>query len=313
MTTPTAAHPTPPHHRMSRASAIRLALLACLWGSSFLFIKLALDGLSPVQIVLARMTPGALVLLAIVAVRHERLPREPTTWARITIAAIIANLIPYFLFGWGEQRVDSAIAGTLNSTTPLFTLAIAYATRTEPTITRQRAGGFLLGFVGAVLIVAPWNSAGGSTAGALACLAAALSYGVSYVYMRRYLTGRGTSSIALAAAQITTGALLLLITAPVLANQAVDLQPDVLASVLALGALGTGLAYLLNYRLIQDEGATTASTVTYLLPIVAVILGAIVLGEPITWNLVVGTGVVLAGVAISDGRFSRRHARPQAA
>src|SRR3954453_16619269 len=160
MTTPTAAHPTPPHHRMSRASAIRLAVLACLWGSSFLFIKVALDGLSPVQIVFTRMTAGALVLLTIVALRHERLPRDPTTWARIAVAAIIANLIPYFLFGWGEQRVDSALPGTLNSTTPLFTLAIAYTTPTERTIARQRAAGFLLGFLGAVLIVAPWNGTG---------------------------------------------------------------------------------------------------------------------------------------------------------
>ena len=100
-----------------------------------------------------------------------------------------------------------------------------------------------------------------------------------------------------------------------LADQAVDLQLDVVASVLALGALGTGLAYLLNYRLIQDEGATTASTVTYLLPIVAVILGAIVLGEPITWNLFAGTAIVLAGVAFSDSRLSsgRRKQRPQPA
>src|SRR3954452_5686252 len=295
---------------MSRASATRLALLACLWGSSFLFIKVALDGLSPIQIVLARMTTGALVLLAIVAARHEQLPRGRSTWAHIAVAAVVANLIPYFLFGWGEQRVDSAVAGTLNATTPLFTLAIAYATRTEPTITRQRVAGFLLGFLGAVLIIAPWNNKASSATGARACLAAAASYGVSYVYMRRYLAGRGTSPTALAAAQISVGALILLITAPVLVGQAVDLQLDVVASVLALGALGTGLAYLLNYRLIQDEGATTASTVTYLLPIVAVILGAIVLGEPITWNLVVGTVVVLAGVGISDGRLGGACERP---
>jgi drug/metabolite transporter (DMT)-like permease len=289
---------------MSRASAIRLALLALLWGSSFLFIKVALDGLSPIQIVLARMTAGAVVLLAIVAARHDQLPRIPTTWAHIAVAAVIANLIPYFLFGWGEQRVDSSVAGTLNATTPLFTLAIAFATRTEPTITRERVVGFLLGFFGAVLIVAPWNSTGSSAEGALACLAAALSYGISYVYMRRYLTNRGTTPIALAAAQISVGALMLIITAPVLADQAVDLQLDVVASVLALGALGTGLAYLLNYQLIHDEGATTASTVTYLLPIVAVILGAIVLGEPITWNLFAGTAIVLTGVAASDKRFT---------
>jgi EamA-like transporter family len=114
--------------------------------------------------------------------------------------------------------------------------------------------------------------------------------------MRRHLTNRGTTPIALAAAQIGVGALMLIITAPVLAAQAVDLHLDVVASV---------LAYLLNYHLIHDEGATTASTVTYLLPIVAVILGAIVLGEPITWNLFVGAAIVLAGVAASDRRFSR--------
>jgi drug/metabolite transporter (DMT)-like permease len=298
---------------MSRASAIRLGLLACLWGSSFLFIKVSLDGLSPIQIVLARMVAGALVLLAIIVVRREQLPRERMTWAHIVVAAFVGNLIPYFLFGWGEQRVDSAVAGTLNATTPLFTLAIAFGTRTETTITRERVAGFLLGFLGAVLIVAPWNSEGASATGAIACLAAAASYGVSYVYMRHFLTGRGTTPIALAASQITVGALILIITAPVLADQAVDLQLDVVASVLALGALGTGLAYLLNYRLIQDEGATTASTVTYLLPIVAVILGAIVLSEPITWNLFAGTAIVLAGVAISDSRLSsgRREQRPQ--
>src|SRR4051812_4393810 len=137
---------------MSRASAIRLALLACLWGSSFLFIKVALDGLSPTQIVLAPMTTGALVLVAVVPSRHEQLPRRRATWAHTAAAAVVANLIPYFLSGWGEHRVASAVAGTLNATTPLFPLAIAYATGTEATIPRQRVAGFLLGFLGAVLI-----------------------------------------------------------------------------------------------------------------------------------------------------------------
>jgi drug/metabolite transporter (DMT)-like permease len=190
---------------MSRASAIRLALLACLWGSSFLFIKVALEGLGPMQIVLARMLGGALVLLGIVGVRHERLPREPGTWAHIAVASLVGNLIPYFVFGWGEQRVDSAVAGTLNATTPLFTLVIAFATGTEATVTRERVAGFVIGFLGAVLIVGPWDTASTSLAGAIACLVAAASYGVSYVYMRRYLTGRGTTPIALAASQISIG------------------------------------------------------------------------------------------------------------
>jgi len=287
---------------MSRASAVRLATLALIWGSSFLFIKVSLDGLSPIQVVLVRMCTGALVLFLLVAIRGaDRLPRAPRIWAHIVVAALLANVVPYFLFAWGEERVDSAVAGTLNATTPLFTLALALTTRAEKMISAIRAAGLLLGFIGAVLIVSPWDaSLNGSATGAGACLAAATSYGISYVYMHRYLVGRHLSPITLATAQISVGALILVAAAPFVARQTVHLTPSVLASILALGGLGTGLAYVLNYRLIQDEGATAASTVTYLLPIVAVILGAIVLSEPITWNLFIGTVLVLAGIALSS-------------
>jgi len=203
---------------------------------------------------------------------------------------------------WGEKSVDSAVAGTLNATTPLFTIALALSTRTEAAVSATRAAGLVLGFIGAILIVAPWRSLGGSTTGALACLAAAGSYAISYVYMRRYLIGLGFSPLVLATAQIAVGALMLAAAGPLLARQTVDLTTPVVASVIALGGLGTGVAYILNYRLIQDEGATIASTVTYLLPLVAVILGVVVLSEAITWNLYVGTAVVLAGVALSDTR-----------
>ena len=287
---------------MRPGSPLRLGLLALLWGSSFLFIKIALDGLSPIQIVIARMCAGALVLCAFLAIRREGVPRQPSVWAHIVVASLVANIIPYFLFAWGEQRVDSAVAGALNTTTPLFTFALVLATRTETVASTARARGLLLGFLGALLIIAPWDSISGGIIGALACLGAATSYGVSYVYMRRYLSHRGLSPLTLATAQITVGALILAATGPLVARQDMHLTTAVAASVLALGVLGTGLAYILNYRLIQDEGATTASTVTYLLPIVAVILGAIVLAEPITWSLFAGTALVLAGVALSSKR-----------
>jgi drug/metabolite transporter (DMT)-like permease len=287
---------------MSDASAVRLGALALLWGSSFLFIKVSLEGLSPMQVVLARMCAGALVLCSFLAIRREPLPRHPAVWAQIAVAALMANIIPYFLFAWGEERVDSAVAGALNATTPLFTVVLAIATRTEAGVSATRAAGLLLGFLGAVLIVAPWSDLGGSVAGALACLAAATSYGISYVYMQRVLVGRGMGPLALATAQITAGALMLMLAAPLIARQETHLTTRVVASALALGVLGTGIAYVLNYRLIQDEGATAASTVTYLLPIVAVIVGAIVLSEPITWHLFVGGTIVLAGVAVSQKR-----------
>ena len=126
---------------MRRASVIRLALLACLWGASFLFIKVALRGLSPVQIVLGRLALGAAVLLVVVALRREPLPRSRTQWGHLAVAAVVANIIPYFLFGWGEQRISSALAGVLNATTPLFTLVFALATRTEPRTTAIRVAG----------------------------------------------------------------------------------------------------------------------------------------------------------------------------
>ena len=166
---------------MRRASVIRLTLLACLWGASFLFIKVALRGLSPVQIVLGRLALGAAVLLVVVALRREPLPRSRTQWGHLAVAAVVANIIPYFLFGWGEQRISSALAGVLNATTPLFTLVFALATRTEPRTTAIRVAGLLLGFAGALVVMAPWRSGigVGSLSGQAACLLAAASYGVA--------------------------------------------------------------------------------------------------------------------------------------
>ena len=191
------------------------------------------------------MAAGALVLLAIVAVRHEQLPRERQDLGahRRRVDRRQPDPVLPLRLGRGTRRLRRRRHPQRHH--PLFTLAIAFATRTETNITRGASPASCSASSALSCIVAPWNSAGGSTAGALACLAAALSYGVSYVYMRRYLTGRGTTPIALAASQISIGALILIVTAPVLADQAVDLQLDVVASVLALrGALGTGLAYL---------------------------------------------------------------------
>jgi drug/metabolite transporter (DMT)-like permease len=293
---------------MRRANVIRLVLLAGIWGASFLFIKVALRGLSPVQIVLGRLGLGAAVLLVVIALRREPLPRSRMAWGHLAVAAVVANIIPYFLFGWGEQRISSALAGVLNATTPLFTLVFALATRTEPRTTAIRVIGLLLGFVGALVVMAPWRAGigAGPLPGQVACLLAAASYGVAYVYMRRFLTGRGLPPLALAASQLTVATVLLALAAPVVARTPITLTGDVVASILALGALGTGIAYLLNYRLIADEGATAASTVTYLLPIVAVLLGILALGEPLTWNVVVGTALILAGVALAEGRIGQR-------
>ncbi|MGH8897330.1 MAG: DMT family transporter [Egibacteraceae bacterium] len=290
---------------MTTARTVRFRLLALLWGSNFLLIRAALEGFSPFAIVLARMLLAAAVLLAVIRVHRQRLPAGRQLWGHLAAAALIANVIPYFLFAWAEQTVPSHVAGTLNATTPLFTLGIAIASGQERRATPSRVVGLLLGFAGAVTVLAPWRQPGfaGSLAGEVACLVAAASYGLSYVYMRRHLTGRGLPALVLAASQLTAGSAMLVLFTPLLAADVLRLTPAVLGSVIALGTLGTGVAYILNYRLVQDEGATTASTVTYLLPVVAVVLGVAVLDEPATWSLLAGSAAVLLGVAVAEGRL----------
>jgi drug/metabolite transporter (DMT)-like permease len=291
---------------LARASVARLAVLALLWGSSFLWIKIAVGGLSPVQLVLARLALGALVLLVVIRARGLRLPDSAATWRHLAVAAVIANVIPYLLFAVGEQTVDSGLAGALNATTPLWAFGVGLAVRAERGASRRRIIGLVTGFVGALVILAPWRTGTtGSLYGSLACLAAAASYGVSYVYMGRYLTNRGLAPLVLSAAQLTAATGLVVLAMPVAGLQPVKLSGSVVAATLILGVLGTGVAYVLNYRLITDEGPTAASTVTYLLPIVAVVLGIVVRHEPATWHLLVGTVVVLTGIALAQSREHR--------
>jgi drug/metabolite transporter (DMT)-like permease len=217
----------------------------------------------------------------------------------LTVAALFANALPYTLFGVGEQYVASNVAGVLNATTPLWTLAVGLAVRHEQRLVPTQLFGLLIGFVGTVVILSPWQRAGAlHIGGALACLAAAASYGVSYVYMDRFLVGHDIPPLTLSAYQLVAATGLLGIATPVAGFPQVHLGPDVMAAIIVLGALGTGVAYVLNYRLITSEGSTTASTATYLLPVVSVLLGTAVVGEPITTSILIGSATVLGGVGV---------------
>jgi drug/metabolite transporter (DMT)-like permease len=286
----------------------RLYLLAVLWGSGFLFVKLALRGLSPVQVVLGQLTFGAVVLLLTLVVRRQPLPHLGSLWAHLAGMAVLANIAPYLLFSWSEQRISSGLAGVLSATTPLCTLILARAFGVG-CLTVARVLGLVLGLAGVVLLAAPWHDGhrAVSLAGVLAALGAAACYAGSYVYARRLLTNRGTTPLVLSAVQLTVGALLLGVVAPWIGRQPVTLSATVVLSVVALGVVSTGIAYVLNYRLIQDEGPTAASMTNYLTPVVAVLLGVMFVDERLSWNLAVGTAVVLLGVWIAErNRADRR-------
>jgi drug/metabolite transporter (DMT)-like permease len=278
-----------------------------LWGSGFLFVKLALRGLSPSQVVLGQLAFGALVLLIAVAIRRQSLPHASRQWVYLAGMTVLANIAPYLLFSWSEQRISSGLAGALSGTTPLLTLLLARAFGVGR-LTPPRVLGLALGLAGVVLLAAPWHdgSRAVSLAGVLAALGAAACYAGSYVYARLLLTNRGMEPLVLAAAQLTLGTVLLGAAVPWIGRQPMTLSSSVVLSVVALGVLSTGVAYVLNYRLIQDEGPTAASMTNYLTPVVAVLLGIAVVGERLTWNLIIGTAMILVGLWIAEHTSDER-------
>ena len=231
-------------------------------------------------------------------------PRDLRLWAHIAVAALFGNAVPYLLFAVAEQSVNSSTAGIINATTPLWTVVLALAVRHQKTVTAWQAAGLAVGFAGGLLIFSPWSAAGGLTsAGALECLAASVSYAVSYIYMDRFLARRGIGAVTLSACQLLAASVMLAVALAVTGARAPQFTAESVAAIAVLGILGTGIAYVLNYQIITSEGATIASTVTYLLPVIAIVLGVLVLSESVTALTLAGIALVLAGVALT-----RRHA-----
>lgn len=278
--------------------------LAAAWGSSFLFIKIGLEGLSPVQVVIGRMVIGALTLGLMCAITRHRLPAEPVVWAHLTVVTMLLCVIPFTLFAYAEQHVSSALASIYNATTPLMTMGVALVALPQERLTIDRLIGLLTGFAGVLIVLAPWRGLG--DAGALAqgaCLLATACYGMALVYLRRFVSPRGLAALPVATTQIGLGAVLLLFAAPVVATGTVAITGRVVVGVVALGAFGTGLAYVWNTNIVASWGATRASSVTYLTPLIGVALGALLLSEKISWNQPLGATVVVAGVIASRGRL----------
>ncbi|PWU45291.1 EamA family transporter [Micromonospora globispora] len=287
--------------------------LGVIWGSSFLFIKVGVTELHPVHLTLYRVATGALTLLVVLAVLRDRLPREPRVWAHLVVVAAFGVSLPFTLFGFGEQRVESMLAGIWNATTPLIVLPLAVLVFRTERLTVRRAVGLALGFAGVLVVLGVWEGVGGSHfTGQLMCLGAAACYGVAIPYQKKFIAGSSHSGLSLSAAQLLVATAQLAVVAPLVAGAPpapTGLSLRVVASVLALGALGTGLAFVINLRNIRLAGASTASTVTYLIPVFAVLVGAVVLGERMNWHQPVGALIVLLGVAVAQGVLARRRPR----
>jgi drug/metabolite transporter (DMT)-like permease len=279
----------------------RFVALTLIWGASFLFIKVGVEALAPLQVAFARMLFGVLTLVVIAVARREKLPREPRLWGHFFVTAALANAIPFTLFAYAEQHVTSALASIGNATVPLFTLLFALFVLPDERPTWRRGLGLGIGFVGVMVVLGAWRglAAGPDLGGMLLILVASACYGLSAVYMRRYLSSSGYSSLALSVGQLLAGLVELAIVLPFATRMPAHLPLRVLGAVFALGAFGTGIAYVFSYGLIKIAGATVASTVTYFIPIVSIAIGVVGLGEQLAWNAPVGALIIVGGALLS--------------
>jgi drug/metabolite transporter (DMT)-like permease len=309
VTAPTAPDRTDPPSAGLRQWLPGYLVLTVVWGSSFLFIKVGIQQLPPLYVSLGRVFAGALTLLVVLLASRARLPRDPRIWGHLLVVGAVGAAAPFTLFAYGEQRVSSALAGIWNAATPLVVLPVAGLVFRTERLTRAKVAGILLGFLGVLVVLGVWQGVGGvQLTGQLMCLGAACCYGVAIPYQRRFLSRPDISMIGVPAGQLIMAALVLLVTAPLVSGAPPALSSlgaDVVGSVLALGVLGTGLAFLFNYRVIRYAGATTSASVTYLLPVVATALGVLLRGERLSWYQPVGALIVLCGVAVAQGMLRR--------
>lgn len=294
----------------NNATLVRFLLLAALWGSSFTLIKVSLEGLTPSQLVLSRLVLGALLLIGIALISKVALPRTAEVWGHYGGAALFGNVIPFLLLSYGEKTTGAGIAGVLIGGTPLLTLTVAALALPGERATPRKIVGLVAGFVGVIVVIGPWRDEMGSLGGQFACLGAALSYAVGFVYVRKFLSPRGIAPLAGAASQLIAAAVIQAAVTPFLEWDTPDFTGRVTAAIVTLGVLSTGLAYILYFRLIGDVGAVTASAVNYVVPVAAVIAGVVVLDEPVTWNLIVGGLVVLVGMGYAENRVKALKKEP---
>ncbi len=294
--------------RATRVDWLVFLLLGFFWGSSYLFIKIGVETLPPFTLIAGRLGIGTLVLGGVLLAAREPLPREPRTWAKLAVLAVINIVLPFSLITWGEQSIDSALASILNATVPLFTIVLAALALQDEPITINRLVGLAVGFGGILVLTSPnlvGGARGSSLAGELALVGSSFAYACGSVYARRNV--RGLRPMVPAFAQVSIAFVITSIVALLVDHPfGIAIRPDAAFSVAWLGLFGSGLAYLAFFRLLRDWGSTRTSLVAYLLPVVGILLGFLVLGEAIDARILGGTALVIGGVALVNSRYGSR-------
>ena len=296
-------HPRPPAPAdVPRGSAIDWAVfmaLGAMWGSSYLFIKIGVETITPFTLVALRLAIGAALLAVVVLLTRPAMPRSPRMIGHLLVLSVFSVVLPFTLITVAEQSVSSSLAAILTSTVPLFTIVIAAVALHDERITVNRVIGLAIGFAGVVTITGGPGS-GGELVPQVALLGAATSYAVGAVYGRRTVTG--LAPIVPAASQVTFAFAISALLALVFEDPfGLSYTPVAVGAVLWLGIFGSGLAYLAFFRLLRAWGATRTTLVSYLMPVVGIALGALI-GEPVTVAMIVGTVLVIGGIGLVNLR-----------
>ncbi|ANB05211.1 hypothetical protein SAM40697_1251 [Streptomyces ambofaciens] len=282
---------------------LRFGLLSLVWGFSFLFIKVGTEAFAPFQVTLGRLVFGTAVVVVAMAVKRERLPRGAWTWAHLAVAGFLLNALPFSLFAFSELTIPSSLAGICNATSPLWGMALSLVALSEDRPTRRRVAGLGIGFLGVLTVLGVWQGFHGlDVTGTALALLASLSYPIGWIYVRRTLAGSSHSHLSLTGAQLSLATLQLTFVTPLFTSMPSSFPLLPLLSVAALGVLGTGLAFLIQYDLVAEVGPTTAQMVTYFTPVIATAAGVVLLGESLSWSTPLGAVIVLAGAALTQSR-----------
>ena len=297
------------NQQMSLTDIVILLILSGLWGGSFFFIEILVNHLPPLTIVTFRVGLAAIALWLIVLALKLPLPKTRQQWMALLIVGLFNNALPFSLITWGQTEISSGLASILNATTPFFTVLVAGALLVDERITTFKLFGVLIGLLGTIVLIGPNALKGvtGSLLGQLAVMGAGLSYAVAGVFSRRFKQW-DISPMIVATGQVTMATLILLPLALWIDRPWVNfnLPLEAIGAIAGLSMLSTVIAYTLYFRLIASAGATNAALVTFLVPISAILLGVIILGENFTLLQAFGMGLIGLGLLTMDGRLFRR-------
>lgn len=295
--------------QMNATEWAMLVALSLLWGGSFFFVGIAVKELPPVTIVTLRVSLAAIALLIVCRIMGLQLPRQWAVWRAFSGMGLLNNIIPFCLIVWGQTHIASGLASVLNATTPLFTVIVAHFLTADEKMTGNKLAGVLVGFAGVATMIGPAALAGATSGlvGQIAVLGAAISYAFASIFGRRF-KAMGVPPLMTATGQISSSTLMLIPLALLIDKPWTLAMPglETWGALVGIALLSTALAYLIFFRILATAGATNLALVTFLIPVSAILLGSMFLGERLEPKHFAGMAMIAAGLAAIDGRLLRR-------